>query len=442
MWRILIFLILVSTAEANVITEIFYNPDEEDNNQEYVEINLPNLSGYTIYDLNSGDNLTLINYFDSNYSLIVEEGFNYSGINASIYSAGASIGNNLNNDEDLLILKDYKNEVVDIAYYSSKMGGNGNNKSLCRKEFTFVECVSSPGFEQKINFTIRINEFMPNPEGYDSENEWLELYNYGEYSLDLEGFSLTDNSGKKIFISGVLTNNTIIKSKDYMVIQLHNFSGFLNNDGYEKIILEGIDEISYSGSSEGVSWSKLNNGWSKSVPTPGEVNVEKNLGTRIKIEKINMGSDKKTKFGDIIYVRFNILRGETTKKSLNIHIINASKSTKINLNNRFVNNEFTLPIKLEEVCQESGLYELLIEGLDEKESTKVEVNKNDKYCNKTTTTKDIKKIPLKSIKSERVLNDETEEVIYKSKDIEARQLGIYFFCMSLILLLIYFTWIL
>ena len=97
-------ILIASCVEAKLITEINYNPDGEDNNFEYIEIALNNLSNYSISDLESSDNLTLINYFDGNYSLIVEEDFNYSGINASIYSAGATIGNNLNNDLDIIFL--------------------------------------------------------------------------------------------------------------------------------------------------------------------------------------------------------------------------------------------------------------------------------------------------------------------------------------------------
>src|SRR3989344_625697 len=101
---IIMLILLASCVEAKLITEINYNPEGEDNNFEYIEVD-----------------------------------FNYSGINASIYSAGKTIGNNLNNDFDVVFLK--KNgSVEDVAYYSSEFGGSGNDKSICKKDFVFVEC--------------------------------------------------------------------------------------------------------------------------------------------------------------------------------------------------------------------------------------------------------------------------------------------------------------
>ena len=89
-------LILSNAVLADIlINEIMYNPAGNDNNKEFIEIysdNYTNLTDYIISDASSNDSLVELYYFDSNYSLIVEDGFNYSNINASIYSAGATIG--------------------------------------------------------------------------------------------------------------------------------------------------------------------------------------------------------------------------------------------------------------------------------------------------------------------------------------------------------------
>ena len=84
------------------------------------------------------------------YSLIVEDGFDYSSIDASIYTIGATIGNNLNNDWDLVILKDNNSEIVDAMSYHDSWGGDDNNLSLCKlpdKEGKWQECASTPGEE-------------------------------------------------------------------------------------------------------------------------------------------------------------------------------------------------------------------------------------------------------------------------------------------------------
>ncbi len=444
---IIILLLLSAAVEAKVITEIFYNPSGEDNNFEYVEVKLNNLSGYSISDLASSDNLTLISYYEGNFSLIIEEGFNHSGISASIYSAGAAIGNNLNNDYDVLFLKDRNGTIIDVAYYHSDMGGNGNNKSLCAMDFSFIECDRNPGSEGETrNFTIKINEFLPDPEGDDAVNEWIELYNYGYEILDLEGVALIDNSGKEIFISSVNTNDTIIGPNGYLVVRMNNFSGFLNNEDFEKITLNGIDEVSYSGSREGLSWARFGEIWEKSVPSPGKENEQKSLDTKIKFGNLDLGRDKTARFGETIYVRFEVFRGDTTKKAVKVYIKGnqtVSKISSLNLDNRFVKNEFNLPVQIKDNCDKkfkAGNYFIVIEGLNEEIRKPIDVL-NNKDCKEVeeivATTNANKTVNLESGLSEKHLNTITGSVVYEATDVKAERAGIYFFCISLILLLIY-----
>jgi hypothetical protein len=114
------------------INEIMYNPSGNDNNLEFVEIiydNYQDMDGWTIGDLSSNDTLVLLQYKDSEYAIIVEEGYDYSSCNASVYSAGATIGNNLNNDLDSIFLYDYGNNLIAIAQYNNSIA-NDNGKSI------------------------------------------------------------------------------------------------------------------------------------------------------------------------------------------------------------------------------------------------------------------------------------------------------------------------
>src|SRR3989344_1380752 len=101
---IYLFMLIFSFSFVNanvVINEVMYNPDGDDNNKEYIELfleNIINLDSWIIEDISSSDTLELLQFVNSSYALIVVEGFNYDGINASLYSSGATIGNNLNND--------------------------------------------------------------------------------------------------------------------------------------------------------------------------------------------------------------------------------------------------------------------------------------------------------------------------------------------------------
>ncbi len=117
---------------AQTLNELFPNPEGDDNNKEFVEILLPqpmNLTGYIIGDEASNDTLIMIQYRETNYSLIIEEGFNYSAINASIYSVGATIGNDLGNTKDSLFLYNTKKLLLDAMTYTVTTEGKSMEKN-------------------------------------------------------------------------------------------------------------------------------------------------------------------------------------------------------------------------------------------------------------------------------------------------------------------------
>jgi len=119
---------LASVAAGQVmINEVMYNPAGPDNNQEFVEIKgTDNLSGYLLGDLSFNDTLDLLHYVsDAEYSLVVEEGYNYTGLNCSIYSAGPTIGDNLGNDGDAIFLISEGMVVDSLRYDDSFADGTG-----------------------------------------------------------------------------------------------------------------------------------------------------------------------------------------------------------------------------------------------------------------------------------------------------------------------------
>ena len=98
-----------------VINEVMYNPEGSDNNKEFIEIysdEIYDFSDYIIEDSSSNDILKLVKSSNSSYSLIVEDGFDYSNIDASIYTVGATIGNDLNNDNDIIILRNNESKII------------------------------------------------------------------------------------------------------------------------------------------------------------------------------------------------------------------------------------------------------------------------------------------------------------------------------------------
>lgn len=400
------------------INEIMYDPEGNDNDKEFIEIysdENKNLTNYTIEDLSGGkDILVLRKYFNSNYSLIVEDGFDYSNINASIYTIGATIGNNLNNDNEIIILKDNQDKIVDIVNYFDSFGANNNGKSL---ERISIEDYSNnmmnwresyvlggtPGKDNSVfnlNFNdLIITEFLPNPEGDDDANapggEFVELYNNLDYKINLEGFNLQDDFGHKIMVTNVNSNAIEINSKSFSVIYMNGFSGFLNND-FDKIKLfygnKLIDEIIYENSKEGFSWSKINNLWKVLKPSPGEENKEEiinNGKSSLKINKIYLGKDDEASFGDSFEARLEIYKGNTSKNAIDVWVeddgIKVSRVSNFNIYTKFQNYTINIPVLLNLNCNykyPDGKYYVIAEGLDLKDKKEIEINDiNNKLCN-------------------------------------------------------------
>lgn len=126
---IILLFFFMAEAHALVINEVLYDPAGSDNNKEFIEIvtHEPlNLTGWIIADAEANDTLTELRYHEQNetfYLLIVEEGFNYTELNASIYSAGATIGNNLNNDYDEIKLFAPDGTLIANMSYNRTLNG-------------------------------------------------------------------------------------------------------------------------------------------------------------------------------------------------------------------------------------------------------------------------------------------------------------------------------
>jgi hypothetical protein len=167
-WIFLILSIIPSTF-ALEITEIMYNPIGSDNNLEFIEIYMKdpiNLENYIIADSSNNDTLTILKQTNSNYALIVEEGFDHNNINASIYNVGATIGNNLNNDGDSISLYNQEGYLIDFVQYDDTLA-NDNGKSLEKVDNNWQESQQeggTPGLENGItyNTTTEINNTTNN----------------------------------------------------------------------------------------------------------------------------------------------------------------------------------------------------------------------------------------------------------------------------------------
>jgi len=351
-----------------------YNPEGDDNNKEFIEIYSDepiNLSNFIIADLKSDDTLTLLQYYDSDYYLITEEGFNFSDIEASVYSTGPTIGNNLNKEDSIFLY--YNNTIIDNVSYTD-ICESGYSLEFFEGDFYCSFYLGGtpgkPNSHRTQDYSnIIINEFLPDPRGDDNapmpDGEFIELYNKGDNETDLAGLYLKDSADHKLYITDTTTiDGTIIESESYLTVYTNEFSGFLNNEGFEEIKLYDpygnlINKVTYADSEESLSWSLINNIWKYRQPSPDEKNPEDKveMESSFKILGIeDLGDDNESEFGDIIKVNFYVYKGNTTKSSIKLYVENdedrISKITKASLQNKYTNNTLTLPVFINPNCNE------------------------------------------------------------------------------------------
>jgi len=143
------------------------------------------------------------------------------------------------------------------------------------------------------NGNIIITEFLPNPEGSDKEDEFIELYNKSNLKVDLGGCVLEDKKGsvKKY----IIPNGTKINAGKYKAFYSDETKIVLNNSGDGVVFKNSenkiIDEtkISSSALKEQAFVLDENENWVWTLkPTPGRRNV-----VEMKIEK-NSNQDDET----------------------------------------------------------------------------------------------------------------------------------------------------
>ncbi|HEY8109147.1 MAG TPA: lamin tail domain-containing protein [Patescibacteria group bacterium] len=118
---------------------------------------------------------------------------------------------------------------------------------------------------------VRINEFLPNPEGADSGNEWVELKNVSSKTLDVGGLKLKRQSGTTLV---TVPAGTVLEPGG---ILSQSASSSMTNGGdtielWADTVL--IDQVTYDVAEDGMAWTRLGTGegaWTD-VPTPGEEN--------------------------------------------------------------------------------------------------------------------------------------------------------------------------
>ena len=331
---ILIFLFLsFQFAFALTITEIMYNPEGNDTGREWIEVfnnsseTINILSGKNGWRINDGKN----HLFEENLTVYPQEIIvivqdkslflkDYPNFQGKMIQANFSLKNE---SGKIQIFDEQKRLRAEISYQNS-CGGQNNGYSIffesnvCKENkvkggtpgnllvkdegdtekpeskqipvvtssvvttqtssilvslSTTSEDISSIIKETPKTFkpTLIISEFLPNPEGNDEGKEFVEIFNYGDEAIDLEGFILKIGK-KKINLQGR------IEPKEYFVISNKDNNFYIRNQGeILKLYFDNqeIFSVSYqSKAPEGKSFSRKEDGkWEFTEPTPGKENI-------------------------------------------------------------------------------------------------------------------------------------------------------------------------
>lgn len=148
---------------------------------------------------------------------------------------------------------------------------------------------------------LLINEVMSNPTGDDSGREWIELYNNGESSIDLNTLTISIKGGSFLTVTPVsggimldpggyaIVGSTVSGATKFM-LDYPSYTGILLrssinlvNTGMTSIDIKSggviLDSLpSYTAAKEGNTYSLIGGNFTTGTPTPGEENKSSSGG--------------------------------------------------------------------------------------------------------------------------------------------------------------------
>lgn len=183
----------------------------------------------------------------------------------------------LNNGGDTVTLKTNEGETVDSFNFSSSKSGEAIYKNSAGKEPPKSEESTQKETSIANNTPEKwpiFSEALPNPEGMDSTEEWIELYNPYAENLNLDGLKIDDSEGGSSAYS--LSGN--MSAKTYLIISIEDSKISLNNS-VDSVRLLGVNgevlwEVTYENPKEGESYALINGSyeWTNSL-TPNGPNL-------------------------------------------------------------------------------------------------------------------------------------------------------------------------
>lgn len=125
---------------------------------------------------------------------------------------------------------------------------------------------------QETSSAVLLSELLPNPEGLDTTDEWIEIVNTGTEHVYLGGWTLTDET------TYYTIEDLTIAPSEYIAFEVGDTKISLNNSGDTLFLIDPFGTIingtAYEAAEEGHSWAMIDGSWSwTSELTPGEENT-------------------------------------------------------------------------------------------------------------------------------------------------------------------------
>ncbi|MBU0981579.1 lamin tail domain-containing protein [Patescibacteria group bacterium] len=175
----------------------------------------------------------------------------------------------LNNGSETVTLKTIEGTFLDSISYSSSIAGQIiTHESPTETEETPQTTLTTP------ELYPTFSEALPNPEGSDSTDEWIELFNPYDSILILDGLKLDDAEGG----STAHPLNGTLEPESFLLLWVEDSKLTLNNTTDSIRLLgaqnEVLWEIPYENPKEGESLANFGDyiDWTTS-PTPGDENI-------------------------------------------------------------------------------------------------------------------------------------------------------------------------
>jgi len=199
----------------------------------------------------------------------------------------------LNNTGDIIELYDRKGELLSGVYFGKSPY---SDFSWARKEGMEYDWspVPTPGkenfFPPKVEYSklLEFNEVLPNPDGTDKDNEWVEIKNFGENKVGLEGWMIENGSGKRFLVGNISAD-----PGELVLIKIKNSPLAIRNRDEELRLLDPngdvVNLVQVKGyAKSGISYNRSAGGdwsWSKYL-TPGKKNkLNKKPVAKVKKDK-------------------------------------------------------------------------------------------------------------------------------------------------------------